>query len=316
MDSPGGRIRADGSLPAAGRLRLDRLNAGQAQRTSYLTAASAAGLRSVGFHPVGDVLGCATSQIAYAYVPGCTSRPWDRAGGGPATAGGVRTGAATPGGGSGYLGLVRGMYAKALRRLTDEAVAMGADGVVGISLTATERDGVTEIVALGTGVRSGARPRIARPFTTDLPATDVAKLLGDGWVPVSLHVAAQLGVRHLDLTSARFMRTTSSRWVNTVAWAGANAEVAGPSELIQQVKVATRTVLARQAAAVGADGCLLRSLEVTVSEKACMGTPGDAGDIVGLGIAIGTSVARLPGAPRRTGPLLTVLPLTTRGEPR
>ena len=90
---------------------------------------------------------------------------------------------------------------------------------------------------------------------------------------MTLHVAAQLGLRHVDLTSARFLRAADSRWTNSVVWAGANAEVAAPSELIQQVKTGTRDVLARQVTAAGADGCLLTSLEVTVRAKECSGWP-------------------------------------------
>lgn len=305
-----GRPPAAGSLPTSARVRLDRLRDGPPLRTSYLSAASAAALRSVGFAAVGDVMGCATSQVSYAYVPTCTRlRDADVR---------VRTGGSAPGGGTGYLGLVRGLYAKALRRLTDEALALGADGVVGISLTSTERDQVTEVVALGTAVRAGTRAPVARPFTTDVPATDVAKLLLDGWVPVSLHVAAQLGVRHLDLTSARFMRAAGSRWTNATTWAGTNAEVAGPSELMQETKAATRTVLAAQVAAAGADGCLLSRLDVTVRETECqrVAGAGGAGDLIGLGLAVGTSVARVGAAPQRAPATLTIMPMATREAKR
>src|SRR3978361_1913358 len=193
---------------------------------------------------------------------------------------------------------------------------MGADGVVGISLTWTERDEVAEVVALGTGIRAGPQPRNKRPFTTDLAATDVAALLGDGGVPVSLHVAAQLGVRHLDLTSARYLQAASSRWTNSVVWSGANAEVTGWSDLVQQVKGATRTVLATQVSAAGADGCLLRSLDVTVRERECSGMVGGAGDLAGPGVATGPSVARMTRTRVRTRATLSYLPLATRGVPR
>ena len=150
MGSPGGRGSGRGTLPASALARLDQLRAGDIPRTSYLSAASAAALRSVGLTAVGDVLGCATSQVSYAYVPTCTAHR--------VASPVVKLGGSTPGGGTGYLGLIRRLYATALGRLTDEAVAMGADGVVGISLTSTERDEVTEVVALGTGVRAGHGP--------------------------------------------------------------------------------------------------------------------------------------------------------------
>ena len=304
MGSPGGR--APGSLPASARARLDQLRAGKLPRTSYLSAASAAALRSIGFVAVGDVMGCATSQIGFAYVPSCSS---GRAG--------VRTCASAvprPGGGTGYLGLVRGLYAKALRRLTDEAVALGADGVVGISLTSTERDQVTEVVALGTAVRGDTSRRAPHPFTTDLAATDVAKLLLDGWVPVTLHVAAQLGVRHVDLTSAMFMHAARSRWTNNVGWAGANAEVDAPTELVQETKAAARAVLAGQVARAGADGCLLSTLDVTFRERACQSVTGGRGDVAGLCVAVGTSVARTGAVPVRASPVLTIMPVDARGR--
>ncbi len=312
MVTPGDRAATPGSLPDSARARLDRLRSGAPLHTSYLTSASAAALRSVGFTAAGDVMGCATSQISSTYVPTCrSSRDTQTA---------VRTGGSPPGGGPGYLGLVRGLYAKTLRRLADEAVAMGADGVVGITLTSTERDQVTEVVALGTGVRAGTRQRAARPFTTDLAATDVAKLLGEGWAPVSLHVAAQIGVRHLDPTSAQLMRASGSRWTKSMVWAGGNAEVAGPSELVHETKAATRSVLAGQIAAVGADGCLLSRLDVTIEEKECQRVAGagggGAGDLVGLGVAIGTSITRIADAPAARTPGLMYVPLNIRGGRR
>ena len=305
-----GTPNTGGSLPTSARLRLDALRAGSRPRTSYLSAAAATALRSVGLTAVGDVMGCATSQVAWALVPSCTTRSGvlqDR----------VRTGGAVPGGGTGYLGLVRRLYATALRRLADEAEALAADGVVGIALSVTERDGVTEVVALGTGVRAGARPALDRPFTTDLAGPDVAKLLCGGWAPVTLHVAVQLGVRHNDLTSARLMHAASSRWLNNPAWAGTNVEVDSASQLVQHTRAATRAVLAEQVTAAGADGCLLTSLDVTVEEKECAGMIGGGGDLVGLGVAIGTSVARVSrAAVTPSAPTLTFLPLTTRGDAR
>ena len=291
-------------MPAAGHSRLERLRAGGGPRTSYLSAASAAALRSVGCVAVGDVMGCATSQIQYAYVPTC------RVAGNSGTK--VRTGGSAPGGGTGYLGLVRRLYATALRRLHDEAVAMGADGVLGISLTSTERDQVTEVVARGTGVRVSGGQRSVRPFTTDLAGTDVTKLLLAGWVPVSLHVATQIGVRHLDLTSARLMRAAGSRWANAPLWAGSNVEVAGPSELVQSTKAATRSVLGELVATAGADGCLLGALDVSIREKECMSTTGGSGDLVALGVATGTSLARFS-SPHEVAPsTLSIMPVGAR----
>src|SRR6266567_1183293 len=101
--------------------------------------------------------------------------------------------------------LYRG-YNTALARMTAEAAAMGADGVVGVRLTRTPLgQSAEEFVALGSAVRAQSRRRPPQPFTAALPGQDVAKLMQSGWVPARIAIGIAVEAQYLDWQSRNQM---------------------------------------------------------------------------------------------------------------
>jgi hypothetical protein len=81
----------------------------------------------------------------------------------------------------------------AMERMTAEAEALEADGVVGVRLEAKgfqTSSHIAEFLAVGTAVRhrteKGHRPVHGRPFTSDLSGQDFWTLLRTGARPVGL----------------------------------------------------------------------------------------------------------------------------------
>lgn len=278
-------------MPSTARERRLTRHAAGGARTSLLTAASAAGLAAAGFDAVGDVMGGNASILSRAYAGGCGF-----AGSATPT---VRLGGNRWSGYASYLKALRAGYETTLRRLRDEAVALGADGVVGVDVHVTRPVyDVHEFIALGTAVRARSTARPSRPFLTDLGPDDVAKLLLAGWVPVGLHYAIEIGMRHDDIVTLRQAgRVPGGRYDN--------AEVAGYTELITAVKASVRAKLRGTLSASGADGGLLRSLRVRHWHTGC-GTGGS--DHVMEAVASGTSLARFASVSTSA---LPVVPLAT-----
>jgi uncharacterized protein YbjQ (UPF0145 family) len=162
--------------------------------TSLLSASAAAGLRTTGLEPAGDVMGSMVQQIS---LVGANCGVYGSALlGAPvfAAPGGTRFGP--------YSDALNRGYATAMDRITREATAIGADGVVGITLrTVPLGGGVVEFTALGTAVRAPG-PRHSGPvFTTALSGADVAKLMAAGWVPAALVFGVSAAIRHDDWQS-------------------------------------------------------------------------------------------------------------------
>src|SRR6478735_255570 len=171
---------------------------------SLLSAPEAAALAAVGFSPVGEVMGCIVQHAGWAGYGCGYSYGWNAS----------RT--VSSGNAASWAGLtpyVKAVYAgwhTALRRLVQEATALGADGVVGIQLSETHLGASNrEFLALGTAVRTDVATA-SRPFTTDLSGTDVSKLLHAGWVPTGIAIGIAAGVRHDDYG----VRSQTSTWTN------------------------------------------------------------------------------------------------------
>lgn len=293
-------------LPPVASARIARARA-SGVRTSLLSAPAAASLQSVGLDPVGEVMGCIVESVGWQGYAGCGqsmgtfgSIPLFA----PATVTGTRDSrwaAFRP-----YADAIRRGYATALDRLLQEATALGADGVVDIRLTVSNLDGAREFMALGTAVRARSSVRPAHPFTTNLPSSDVAKLLQGGWVPVGLTVGFEVAIRHDDWQT----RTQAGSWSNT--------EVGGYTELAQHVRHLVRSDVRAQVGRHGADGFVASTIGLHIWEI----EPAEQHrDHVAEALMIGTAIAqvRRPGVPSRTfgptattarKPALTVLPLT------
>jgi uncharacterized protein YbjQ (UPF0145 family) len=289
----------DGSgLPPAAAARMRRFQASPL-RTSMLSAPAAAGIQVVGFDPVGEVMGCIVQRIGWAGYGGCgyygsygsfaVSRPIAASGGGSSY--------------SPYLQALETGYDTALSRMSTEARAMGADGVVGVKLTMRPMDGNDwEFVAIGTAVRARGQNRPPAPFTTDLAGTDFAKLLLSGWTPVALQVGIDVVLRHDDYVT----RQQASR-----LWNASNVEVSGYTELVQHARAFARDRFERRLARFGADGAIVSDIRLKIWEI----EPSDGHvDHVAEATIIGTAIARFAGTGAPPTAALTVLPVRNRRQ--
>jgi uncharacterized protein YbjQ (UPF0145 family) len=278
-------------LPPAAAARMQRFQA-DGVRTSLLDVPGVTSVTGVGLPPVGEVMGCMVQHIGWQGFGGCGYY-------GPGAGWGLGT--VTSGSGARFAGyrpyvdaLYRG-YDMAIGRMVTEAQAMGADGVVGVRLT-VEHFGQDnrEFVALGTAVRGRGTLRPPRPFVTDLPGADVAKLMHAGWVPVTIAIGIAVAVRHDDYATQYQAR----------AW-GQNTEVSGYTELVQHVRADARHAFERHASRAGADGAVVSHMDLHIWEQ----EPSEGHrDHVAESTVFGTTIARFARGPAPTR-ALTVLPL-------
>jgi uncharacterized protein YbjQ (UPF0145 family) len=234
-------------LPPVARARVERF-ASSPLRTSLLSVPAAYSVRSVGFEPVGEVLGCIVQQISFAGYGGAA---W----GTQYLPSQVITSANRY---YGYGPLVNAMtngWTTSIRRMREEAAALGADGVVGVSLTQSHLgEHAREFVAIGTAVRAQTQcPRPpTRPFTTELSGADFAKLLLSGWLPVSIAIGYEVATRADDYTTQQ----------QTRSWSGQNVEVAGYTDLVSQARDRARAKFGQAVIATGAEGAVVSHLGV------------------------------------------------------
>ncbi len=253
--------RWDGTgLPPAAQARIDRARKSHV-RSSLLSVGGHVGIESCGFIPVAEVMGCIVEYIGFQGYGGCgyygqmggMGYGGGYGGGGYGGAYGGQAPVVTSGSGSGWSGFapyVNALYHgwdTALDRMASEARQLGADGVVGISLTEKHLGaGNREFLAMGTAVRSTGHTHVNTPFTTTLDGQDVAKLVHSGWMPAAVAVGISVGIRHDDYQT----RMSQSAFA-------ANMEVAGFTQLVTAVRADARHQLERRTARVGADGAIL-----------------------------------------------------------
>ncbi|WP_372669479.1 heavy metal-binding domain-containing protein [Amycolatopsis kentuckyensis] len=254
-------------LPPAAQARVERFEA-SGLKTSLLSVPGAVGAEVAGFTPVGDVMGCVVQQA------GWTGPNWWALDGVRLQADALRQG-----------------YATALERLTQEAKALGADGVLGIGFTITTLDEVMqEFVALGTAVRAETEQRPRRLFTTDLPGQDVGKLMQAGWVParVAIGVSGQA-------VMSRYMSYQTSSWA-------VNVEVDAPTKAVTDARAAARAEFGQAIRDCGADGGIVSDLRVDA-------WPVQDFAVVALATVTGTAIARFHEGPTAPTRALKILPL-------
>jgi uncharacterized protein YbjQ (UPF0145 family) len=232
-------------LPPVAAERVRRAAAG-GPWTSLLTAPAAAGLEVAGFDPVGEVMGSIVQHIGWAGYRGCGA--YVGLGGWSATT--------TVAGYTPYLDALYRGYGTAMDRMLQETVAIGGDGVVGVSVRVENLDARSrEFMVLGTAVRSRGEARPRRPFSTDLPAYDVAKLLRSGWMPADLVFGISVGIRHDDWRT----RQESS-------WGAGNVEVSGYTDLITHVRADARNRFGAHVHRAGAEGAVVSSMSLKTWE--------------------------------------------------
>jgi uncharacterized protein YbjQ (UPF0145 family) len=280
-------------LPPAAAARMARFDA-HGVRTSVLDVAGAMSTVAVGLPPVGEVMGCMVQRIGWTGYAGCGYY-----GGYGGWSWSPPTVTSSKGRGvAGYRPYVDALYRgydTAIERMLTEARGMGADGVIGVRLSADHlgEDG-REFVALGTAVRSPGRVHPPQPFVTDLAGADVAKLLRAGWVPVAVVIGISVAVRHIDSRTAAQMTSQAG-----------NTEVAGYTQLVQRVRADARGQFAERAARSGADGALVSTVDLRTWDQ----EGGGCRDHVAESLVIGTAIARFGPARASAGRPLSVLPL-------
>lgn len=256
---------------------------------SALSADEFTAIKTVGFEPVGQVLGAAVYNIGYTGGWGCPGA-WASYGGfaSPfrsvtAVSGEESTGSFGP--------LVQTLYQarhKAIDRMSKECAELGGHGVVGVSLTIGPFPaGGLEFKAIGTAVRAPGGVTLERPFTSDLSGQDFAKLIMADWVPVSLALGISIGARHDD-----WMTVTQTRW------GSGNAEVTGYTDLVNQTRHDARSQLSSDVRRMGASGVVVKDMTMRVRERECPMVEGQRDHIVETTI-IGTAATQFT---RRTGP--------------
>jgi uncharacterized protein YbjQ (UPF0145 family) len=260
---------------------------------SALTSDEFAAIRSVGFEPVGQVLGAAVYNIGYTGGYNCPGAwgSW----GGYGTPARTVTQVSSQGGYGSFAPLVKTMYQarhKALDRMTTECDELGGHGVVGVRLTiGAFPAGGLEFKAIGTAVRAPGVPPMANwhklpsgnrrtPFTSDLSGQDFAKLIMKGWVPAGLALGISIGSRHDDWMT-----------IGQTRWGSGNAEVTGWTELVNDARHDSRQELERDVRRLGAEGVVIAAMEMRVQERECPAMEGRRDHIVEA-TTIGTAIAR------------------------
>src|SRR5712691_12008632 len=259
---------------------------------SALSADEFAAIRSVGFEPVGQVLGAAVYNIGYTGGFAC---PGAWAGyGGYVTPFRSVTSVSGGGGGMGsFAALVQTMYAarhKAIDRMSAECAALGGHGVVSASIEIGRFPaGGLEFKAIGTAVRAPGGVSLPAPFTSDLSGQDFAKLIMAGWVPAGLVLGISIGSRHDDWMT-----------VNQTSWGTGNAEVAGYTDLVNQTRHDARGQLERDVHRLGAEGVVVSTMDMRVRERECTMQENRKDHIVECTI-VGTATAQFARPQRKAG---------------
>jgi uncharacterized protein YbjQ (UPF0145 family) len=258
----------DQGLPPAARSRLAEIRTSGTWGSALSTDEFAA-IKSVGFEPVGQVLGAAVYNIGFAggdICPTYGSRedPPGRIFGGSNYKPAVFTVVSGAGSASAFGPLVNALYEarrRAIGRMAAECAALGGHGVVGVSLTIGPfYDSGMEFRAIGTAIRAPGGVTLPSPFTSDLSGQEFAKLIMAGSVPVSLVLGISIGVRHDD-------------WLTTGqsgAWVG-NVEVEGYTELVNRTRRDARNELMLDVSRVSGQGVVINRTELHVSEQECKG---------------------------------------------
>jgi uncharacterized protein YbjQ (UPF0145 family) len=271
---------AAGGLPVVAGERMARMRASGAW-TSDLSVAEYAAIRSVGFEPVGQVLGTSVYQIGFSGYGWC---------GAPAMVGvsplyrGMAGAPAGVGGYDEYVAALTHARHLAMDRMRAEARTLEGDGVVAVELTLAGFPGAVQAVefrAIGTAVRASGRHHVDRPFLSDLSGQDFAKLVYAGWIPVDVAVGIAVDIRHDDWSTQAAASVFNRQ----------NIEIPGYTQLVNRTRSHARATLARDAARVGGQAVVVRSTGLRLSEQECRAYQGGR-DHVAEATWIGTSIAQ------------------------
>jgi uncharacterized protein YbjQ (UPF0145 family) len=264
-----------GRLPLRAQQRLATMRE-DAAFTSSLSVDEHHAIRSVGFSPVGQVMGtCVVHPGAYAlgmcgYYGGGSGYGMRYAWGTAPVSVAQQVEAA-----------LKSARHAAVNRMTQECEGLRGDGIVGVRLTMVPFvAGGIEVQAIGTAVRADGDTRPPRPFTSDLTGQDFAKLMLAGWLPAGLVMGTAVLIRHDDYTTA----WQSGSWNNT--------EVTGITDLVTSARERARATLQSDASRFGAKHVVLRDLNLWVFHQGCR-SGSEGHDHVAESLAIGTALVPL-----------------------
>lgn len=264
-----------GRLPLRAQQRLATMRE-DAAFTSSLSVDEHHAIRSVGFSPVGQVMGtCVVHPGAYA-LSMCGYY-----GGGGGMGMRYAWGSAPISVAQQVEAALKSARHSAVNRMVQECEGLRGDGIVGVRLTMSPFvAGGIEVQAIGTAVRADGDKRPPRPFTSDLTGQDFAKLMLAGWLPTGLVMGTAVLIRHDDYTTA----WQSGSWNNT--------EVSGVTDLVTSARERARATLQTDASRFGAQHVVLRDLGLWVFHQGCR-SGSEGHDHVAESLAIGTALVPL-----------------------
>jgi uncharacterized protein YbjQ (UPF0145 family) len=228
-----------GGIPLSAEARLKALAAGQGPFTSGLSVNEFALLGRLGPQPLAQVMGASVVRPGWQYLPALDpglimTGAWTGTispgrGLGPTVTGRAlqnRFGEASPAQVRSYLwhddvvcelGMLTDAWTmarrRALDRLTEEALQVGAEAVVGVHLERSDHDlgrGTIEYVVTGTAIRLPGSDRTSWPVLTDLSVQDYWRLYSAGHEPAGF-VAMTTVVFASAARSTRLRRARSTR---------------------------------------------------------------------------------------------------------
>ncbi len=241
--------------------------------SSGLSVPDFAACLDMGFEPIGLVQGFCAMQWGWYTMGGAFRRGFSPYGGAPGDylenyqcPHGMRS-AEHRAWGQNYEqswieGAWREGFTSAYSRMLEEAIALGAHGVVGVLDTVGEISdlGVIEFHIRGTAIRvTGAPPSPVTPWTTYLAGQRLTKIFEAGYVPVSI-IASVASVRVWASCITEYLL----EGLGMSMWA-ANS---GPAEVEQMVSARTAArEIVRAHARQQLDGDALHGVDVLVSER-------------------------------------------------
>jgi len=273
-------------LPDMARARVAAIKA-SGTWDSALSAGEFAAIESVGFKPVGQVLGAAVYRVGF---PGGTICPtYGRES--LTRRAGLPQAEVLSAGRQVFGPLVRTAYnarTAAIARMAAESSALGGHGVVGVSVSAHEHGGRLECTAFGTAMRAPSDAhtpsgrRLKTPFTSAVSGQEFAKLIMAGFVPVSVVFGISVGVNHDDWLRSRLFRGLARKLAH-------NVEVSAYTDLVNWTRQDARRELQLHVAHVGGRGVVIQRMDLRIGEYDCPGLKGDR-DLWAQAIISGTAI--------------------------
>ncbi|ROQ36998.1 putative heavy-metal-binding protein [Frondihabitans sp. PhB188] len=311
-----------GGLPPAAHERIERQRA-SGTSGSLLSAPAAAALRSAGLAPVGEVFGCLVMNLGWTggqcgvYGLGyATTQPngvflnagiagFTQYRETPVFTSGRNTNRYS--GFGPYVKAFEAAWQGALNRMLTEAAALGAEGVVGVTIKRARLEGqIWEFTAAGTAVRSAdgslvsASAHGTRVWSSVLSPEDTAAAILSSLVPRGIVLGLSVATKHED----SLLRSQRLSWGNT--------EIEGLSAVQQAARGEARSLMSKRAESMGGSDLVVDRSEMHEFETECGGEK----DFHAEAFFVGTVLAPGPMHAFRgkdkpgTGRILNVLPLT------